>query len=496
MCQSKSLFYFGVFLLLPLIVGSNQLKAQKITWVYDEPGSNLPLDIESHFGNYYFMTYDHPSGNPNSTNVYCKIHKLNSQGFLTASITLSEVRADLAFRIFSLADSTLLIVGHANRETDSSSIKLLKVNQAFQIIIDTVIRPVNINHDRLLIQRLKGKLFICGSNREDSSFLYRINPKTLQVEWLFRFDDVLLGGSHSKMFFDEFSNLWILSRDAYLYRVDSLQGKIESSFQVRTMYKYRRYAGSSVFWEYEYISNPQIVGLHNGDLILLGESTQSQPAPNQGFPISYYADLILLKYNLIDRKTISEQFIGEFKWKESLPITRYNQEMGYPSFINFSSSSADISVYKNSRMFSVRLHGDSLGVITGPYQNESYRTMYQRKLSNGEWAVLGLLVKSNAPYFYITDSAGIVHDLGTAINSHKTNTYSLYPNPSHGTFAIESMTDYSFKIEVFTTDGRQVTNQIRYSQGLYHTDGLESGIYVVHIQTIGRTIKKRLIINP
>lgn len=109
----------------------------------------------------------------------------------------------------------------------------------------------------------------------------------------------------------------------------------------------------------------------------------------------------------------------------------------------------------------------------------------------------------NTAYIYFDFNAPIVTnttynsilDISTGINEQTENMITLYPNPTNGTFTIETNTNEKQTIRVFDMTGNSVISQTM-ENGKTTVDAgqLAAGIYTINIVVNGAVINKKLVI--
>ncbi|MBC7696577.1 MAG: T9SS type A sorting domain-containing protein [Burkholderiales bacterium] len=109
----------------------------------------------------------------------------------------------------------------------------------------------------------------------------------------------------------------------------------------------------------------------------------------------------------------------------------------------------------------------------------------------------------NTAYIYFDFNAPIVTnttynsilDISTGINEQTENMITLYPNPTNGTFTIETNTNEKQTIRVFDMTGNSVISQtMENGKTTVNAGHLAAGIYSINIIISGAVINKKLVI--
>lgn len=81
-------------------------------------------------------------------------------------------------------------------------------------------------------------------------------------------------------------------------------------------------------------------------------------------------------------------------------------------------------------------------------------------------------------------------------NEFLENSFSIYPNPSNGTFRIDYDTTIGdINVEIYSTLGQKVFEKQNISNNTISTNGLQNGIYLLKITKDSKSIVKKIVIN-
>ncbi|MCB0856311.1 MAG: T9SS type A sorting domain-containing protein, partial [Bacteroidetes bacterium] len=97
----------------------------------------------------------------------------------------------------------------------------------------------------------------------------------------------------------------------------------------------------------------------------------------------------------------------------------------------------------------------------------------------------------------ITDSVEIDNTMSLEQNPGF-QAFSLFPNPSQGQFSIqwESLQTYSFHLRVWNLQGQLVYQKSRVlNQENIQLNNVNSGIYIVEVESNGKTLYQKLVIR-
>ena len=126
--------------------------------------------------------------------------------------------------------------------------------------------------------------------------------------------------------------------------------------------------------------------------------------------------------------------------------------------------------------------------------NDSSSTLELQFITPGQYEVKvvefnHILAASDTLTFFVE----VNDDLG--IDLQKTSTLSIFPNPSNGQFSVQS-DQLINRLEVYDLSGKRIMNLMCNSNKMdVSTDGLSSGVYMIHAHESGRISKAKLIVQ-